>query len=683
MNKQKKSFRTNPRLLSNSLTKYSTTFKALCELLNNSIQAGASNIKINLDYGKSGSIEPFIKSICILDDGHGVPASEFDNRILEIATESKKGGEGVGRFAAFQIGQNMQIETVSYDGSITSFTKLSFEVDSSELKNQNLETISFDFEEEVLNGDQKSYYKASINNLHHSSGNEITKKQKLTDEFLPERFDESLFLNYPFLIFNQTVKFHFNDNPVDRAKFIIDQPVYLKEPYTDELGKAHDLIFSFYNVKFNPSKVRLFLCQNNGGISIPIHEYSYYSNWYTEDLGSWFIYIESELFESDLFKTLEIGEITSNSFEKLRSFIKEKVDFFFQKRNEKFDRFVKDIEADTENPFKKKKASSNTHEAVFLKAAYLIEDEYHLLKKQDKIRSVIYPLLDQAISNGNIREVFERIVKLKPENQERLSDLLEKTDIESVIHFSYQVAEKLEFLEFLNKIVYGPVSRVLKERSQLHKIIEKNLWIFGEQYGNTPFLWSDRQIGGTLDELRTQFLQYDPTKEDENLITNLSEDESGLNDITDLFFYNEKICDDGYREIMIVELKSPKCAISGKELSQIDKYAFTLEQAAALGKNKVRYKILLISSRLTSFAKSKMDSARNKFQTPFLYDKKEGKEIELYVMEWSELIETNKRMLKYLSSSLDVKDRDTQEKFDQEYPEIFNENIKSSLRKVS
>ena len=81
---------------------------------------------------------------------------------------------------------------------------------------------------------------------------------------------------------------------------------------------------------------------------------------------------------------------------------------------------------------------------------------------------------------------------------------------------------------------------------------------------------------------------------------------------------------------MVVELKSPKCSISKKELNQIDDYAFTIEQHSGLPNEKVKYKLLLISSKLTKYAKSKVSSARKKYpETPFLYDKKTEKNIEI------------------------------------------------------
>jgi hypothetical protein len=134
---------------------------------------------------------------------------------------------------------------------------------------------------------------------------------------------------------------------------------------------------------------------------------------------------------------------------------------------------------------------------------------------------------------------------------------------------------------------------------------------------------------------------------------------------------------------MVVELKSPKCAISKKELNQIDEYAFTIEQHSALPNEKVKYKLILISSRLTKFAKSQVKSRRLNFpDNLFMYDKKTEKNIEVYVMEWSELIEQNNRKLGYLANKLDIKDKSVKIKFEKEYAELIDEKISAQLRLV-
>ena len=443
-----------------------------------------------------------------------------------------------------------------------------------------------------------------------------------------------------------------NGEEIKRDDFLIGLPVKKAIDYVDKKGTSHEVKFYFYNIKSPLRKVKVFFQIDNSGIKSVAHEYTYSSDWYTPDLGTWFIYIESDFLNSDLFRNLDIELLGEEETRNFKEQIKITINDFFKARNEKFKKFIVSLEQDKSYPYKDESPASKAQEIIFKKAAYLIEEEHGLIKKNDKIRTFLYPLLDRSISNGDIEYIFKKILKMSNDGVEKFRSLLDKTEIEDVIHFANLVADKLEFLNFLHELAYGQISGFLRERSQLHKILENELWIFGESYNATPHLWSDKKIGNILKELRDKHFDYKPTEEDGNLI----ELEGNPDDITDLFFMNEKVNDSDEREIMVVELKAPKCSISEKELNQIDRYAFTIEEHAGLPTEKVKYKLLLISSKLTKYTKSKVKSRRENFPDhPFLYDRKIEKNIEVYVMEWSELIEQNKRKLGYLSNQLKVK----------------------------
>jgi hypothetical protein len=676
-----KKITTNTRVIKDLFTKYKDTFQAFRELINNSIQADAKVININIEYEDKILVKAPIKSIEISDNGYGVPLCEFDNRILEIGTTVKQKGQGIGRFSALQIGDLMHIESVSFDNEKKEFSRTFFSLDSTDLKNAHFEETEFKVDYEFLgNKSSNTYYKVKIENLHHNKQETISKKNVLVDNFLPNHINQAVFENYPDEIFNSKVTFKINNVLLKRDDFVIGSPTSKRTKYIDKKGVENEMSFYFYNIKSQMNKVKVFFQIENSGIKTVAHEYTYSSDWYTPDLGTWYIYIESPIFDSDLFRNIDIESLGEEEIKNLKDHTKDTINNFFQAKNKRFDKFIKDLEKDKYYPYKSYPPSSKSQEVLFKKVAYLLEDEHQLIKKDDKIRDFVYPLLDKAITNGYLEDIFKKVLNLSEEGIEKFHLLLEKTDLADLVHFASQVSEKLEFLTFLHELTYGDISKVLKERSQLHKIIEKQLWIFGENYNSAPKLWSDKMIGNTLTKIRNEYFNYEPSDQDKNLIPLT---DGNLNDITDLFFYNEKITDNGEREIMIVELKSPKCSISEKELNQINRYAFTVEENSGLPADKVRYKLILISSKLTKYAKSQLNSRRATFpDNPFLYDKKTEKNIEVYVMEWSELIEQNKRKLGYLSSHLKVMDKTVAHKFEKEYPELIDEKISAQLRLV-
>ena len=132
-----------------------------------------------------------------------------------------------------------------------------------------------------------------------------------------------------------------------------------------------------------------------------------------------------------------------------------------------------------------------------------------------------------------------------------------------------------------------------------------------------------------------------------------------------------------------MELKAPSCAIAEKEISQIEKYRKDIIESSAYPKDNVTYKIILISSRISTGARIKLEGALTWLSKndPFLYStyNQHGFDIRLYIMEWEELIEQNRNKLAYLSESLPVKCEDVGDKFAREYPDLLDEKSRNRL----
>lgn len=680
MKTTRKKISTNSRVVKDLLTKYRDTFQALCELINNSLQADSKNIHLKLNYSGERLEKSPISEIQLIDDGHGVSYPEFEKKILEIGTNVKSSGQGIGRFGALQVGDIMHIKTVGYDQAKKEFTKTEFNLNANDFNDAKLSEIEFDINYEYIGKKAKTGYSVTISNLHHNKQGKIHNRNKIVESLLEKNIKQTLFERYPYEIFNGLVNFKVNKDVITKEDFVIGKPSVKKLIFTDKKGEKYDASFYLYKIKAELNKVKVFFQTDNSGLKSIAHEFSYSSDWYTDDLGTWFIYVESKILDSDLFRNLDLESLGEQQITLFKTFVKETINDFFKAKNKRYEKFIRTLEKDYAYPNNRNEGfSSEVQEVLFKKVAYLIEDEHHLLKKNLDIRNFIYPLLNRAIGDGHIAKIFEEVLKLSPENTERFHNLLLNSELENIVHFTSEVTSKLQFIEFFHELNYGNISKHIKERSVLHKIIEKELWMFGEQYNGTPSLWSDRKLGNILQDLHQEYFNYEPTEKDGNLVELESSD---LNDITDLFFLNEKITDSGEKEIMIVELKAPKCSISEKELNQINRYAFAIEEKSSLPANKVKYKLILISANLTKYTKSQLDSRRAQYDVPFLYDIKTSKNIEVYVMSWSELINQNRRKLGYLSNHLKVREKEVKETFETEYAELVDTKVNAQLRKV-
>lgn len=168
-------FSASSRMIDNLFAQYQSTFLALCELINNSIQAGAKNIILNIDYASENEmLSPIIKKIELKDDGSGVHQSEVDAKIFGVGDSNKKGGKGIGRFGALQIGANFTIETVGFDEKSDTYSKVSIPLSENLFKkSKGINELEVETIDEILKGKHNTYYKVIIESIYDS---EVVKK---------------------------------------------------------------------------------------------------------------------------------------------------------------------------------------------------------------------------------------------------------------------------------------------------------------------------------------------------------------------------------------------------------------------------------------------------------------------------------------------------------------------------
>lgn len=670
----KRKLTTNSRLVNELFANYISTFAAFCELINNSLQAKAKNIWIDIDYTDPSEIHPLIiRKITIKDDGFGVHTNELDNKILDIGTANKDGGKGIGRFAAFQIGKNIEIETVGYSNEDKTYSKAIIPLNFNSFgRNINVTDINIDTKEAILQKKQNTYYQVTVSGLYDSDITDSEPKKKIIDKFLKENIEDAIFERYPLKIFNEEVKIHINRKQILPSDFVIGKPIKKILPYEDKKGTEHKIRFNFMQIK-NIDKRKVFLMTLNAGIQTIATGFEYEAEWLSPKIGGWFVYISCDSLPSDMYRNVDLDGMDED-VKHYKSFIKNQLNDFFKGKNKEFDNFIDKLKKDEYYPYKEN-SSSKSKVMVFDKLAFLVEDRYNLLNEKNKLREIVYPLIDRTISNGEFDQILRSILKLSNKMITQFSSLLERTELDDVIEFSDKVARKMEELEFIEKIVYSEISKNVKERKELHKFLEKMLWIFGEEYNDSTKLLSDKNLENNLKKLRDDCLEYKASKKDNNI----ADIEKPIKSITDLFMYSEKILDAKHREVLVVELKAPRVKISPKELQQVMKYAREIEKSSVTPSN-VRFKILLVSSTINDDASFEIKGEED---NPYLYFRSKNKNIEIWVMKWSDVIENIKRKLKYMSTILEVKDVDVQEKASKDFEEINFGRTSSTLKKIA
>lgn len=668
-------FTTNSRLVNELFANYISTFAALCELINNSIQAKAKNIWLNIDYTPEEELNSLvIKQIIIKDDGQGVYIDDLNKKILDIGTNNKEGGKGIGRFAAFQIGKNIKIETIGFSQENNNYSKVIIPLNFDSFgRNINVSDVRIETQEEILTGcHHTTYYQVTIKDLYDIDITDKEPRKKIVDKLLKQNIANAIFERYPLKIFNRDVAFYINSKKIDPNDFVIGMPVLKELTYKDKKGDEHNTQFRFFNVK-NMEKRKVFITTNNAGIQTIASGFEYDAEWLSPKIGGWFIYVTSTSLPTDIYRNFNLDDLDED-VRSFKLFIKEELTAFFRKKNIEFDNFIDKLKKDDYYPYKEK-SSSKSKTILFDKLAFLVEDKYNLLNEQNRLREIIYPLIDRTISNGELDKILNSILKLNKRTILQFNNLLEKTGLEDIIAFSDKVAIKMEELEFIEKLTYTEVSKHVKERKELHKFLEKMLWIFGEEFNDSTKLLSDKGLEGNLRTLRDDIMKYKASRKDDNINDKA---DKATKSITDLFMYSEKILDYNKREVLIVELKAPKVKISQIELAQAMRYAREIEESGQTPQA-VNFKIILVSSDISSAGQYEIKGEEN---NPFLYFRSKSNRVEVWVMKWSDLIERQKRKLKYLSNSLNVKDVNVQEKAAKDFEEIDFQRTSSTLKQV-
>jgi hypothetical protein len=459
-------FTINKRLFSEFFAGHKDTFVALCELLNNSLQAQAKEIRIGLTLSPANKLSetPF-ECITVRDSGVGVSKTEFGWKILEIANDAKEGGKGIGRFAALQLGAAMRIQTVAFDLVEKCFFETSVTINSAGWDDlRTLDKIRLEVEHTKLEGEHKSYYQVTITNFY---GDAVTKKdahKRIHRDLAPENIEAALFARYADTIVRAAAKFIVNDKPIDPAQFIIGQVESVADEFTALDGSKHPIKYQFMLVKSGEGNHRVFLRVENSGIQTVGHTFDYAPE--IPEKNRWFVFVDSPYFDnnSDPFRNLVLEELDPNA-KLLRDTIKAHVDAFFAKRYEHYRTFLDQLKADEFYPYKEKKPTSQTRTAVFNQLAYHVESEHHLLNGKNKVRRLVYNMIgrEDAVHQSAQRRLLRRA---RGGYGDRHNGLIHETKPTSI----FWITQTREICAFFCK----PPDAGRIQNSQKKKILDRN-----------------------------------------------------------------------------------------------------------------------------------------------------------------------------------------------------------------
>ena len=262
--------------------------------------------------------------------------------------------------------------------------------------------------------------------------------------------------------------------------------------------------------------------------------------------------------------------------------------------------------------------------------------------KDPRYKRLQLRLLRQALQNEpeELRHILEEVLKLPQEQIDQLDELLQHTALTSIVTASSRIANRLKFVAGLEYMLFDPAMKEeVKERSQLHKMVAAEPWIFGEEFALAV---SDRSLTEVLVQHRKMLGEVGMVDEPPVL------DSDGKPRRIDLMLAGSMKQARQRREHLVVELKRPNVKIGAAELTQITEYAVAVAADARFNLQAVDWDFWIVSDELTPYARDMTN--KEGFPPGMYHQSKAG--LRVWAIPWAEVIENANHRLKFVQEKL-------------------------------
>lgn len=600
---------------------------ALAELIWNALDADAFNIEIFLQSNKLGLYE-----IIIRDDGHGIPYPDSEKLFGSLGGSwkaSKKqspagrylhGQEGQGRFKSFSVGRVVDWSTTYLsDRDYKTYTMTGTAENPKKVRCTN----------EKIAENKKTGTIVKISEPHR----EFRLSNDKTLESLSSIF--AIYLSrYPGIKISIDGKAIDPESQIEHRKEITLDPVSFQ-------GNLYPYKLEIIEWK-NSDSNEFFLCNENGFPLTPIDKRIRGSNGI-----NYSVYLKSEhLSQLNKSGLLGLGDLE----ESLRTAVDRAVNaiktYFTQRKIEKSSDKIKRWKEDNVYPYRGEALTpiDQAERQVFDILALNVSEQLPEFEKQDNnSKKFQLRLLRQIVEQSpkELQSIMNEILSLSKEKQKELAELLEETSISSIITASKLISDRLKFISGLEEIIFHTeTKKALKERSQLHKILAENTWIFGDEFTLSA---SDKSL---TEVLRKHLRASSHDRAIDEPVKRID----GSVGIIDLMLTKSIPCNHAdEREHLIVELKAPKVPIGHEEIGQIKSYAFAVHNDERFRQIKTRWHFWIISNDITEYTEQELKA--DKTGKGILY---QTDNITIWVKTWSQIIQECKHRLEFVRKQLNI-----------------------------
>ncbi|MER5531856.1 ATP-binding protein [Streptomyces sp. NPDC002677] len=598
---------------------------AVIELIWNALDADATRVTVEIERNEIDGVSKVIVS----DDGHGMPSEACPSYFDKLGGSWKKtklvsldkgrsmhGRNGQGRVRAFALGQHVRWITIGkgIDGAI----KTAIEADRSSMRNFEIDTIGPTSEE--TGTVVEAWGEVPLLNRLLNTPRVIA---ALTTEF-------ALYLEtYP----DSSVTY--DGVRVDPGEVQVHSAVYSLNQVGDFPAPELRVIEWRKGVTRELALCdsrRMPLVKLRPEIQAPGFNFTAYLSW------KGFEDRPQDLALVDWDEDSPASEVVEQARERLRMHFRDRVD---ARRREQ----VLEWQREEVYPYEGEPAepAEVTEREAFDTVATTIAKH---IPKTRKARKATLGLLKETLAAkpGHTPEILERFFSLSRQEKEELGLLLKRTSLTSLIRTSTEVTDRLDFLRALEILLFDTeAKKVTRERDQLHKILENEAWVFGEEYS---LMVSERGLSEVLRKHLSLLRLPEPDDDNVRLL-------DGSTGRVDLMLSKTTVWVQKPHHL-VVELKRPSVKLGMAEFSQLVKYATAIVNDERFKATEANWDFWLVGNSMD-------ESLRSLTRQPHLPPGQAaaiGSSARLWVREWSEVIQECKQRLHFYRDRLDYQSTD-------------------------
>ncbi len=603
---------------------------SIAELVWNSLDADANKIAIRFDFNRLDTLD----AIRVSDNGTGIPYDEAESLFGSLggSWKTKKarsnggrslhGKSGKGRFKAFALGSLVQWNTrARQNGSVIGYTITGMAHD--------LE--SFESSDPVPVKDPATGTEVTVTNISKNF-------TSLTSDKAPQEFTNyfAVYLSeYP------GIKIDYNGTIIDPAlaRYRFDNLPLGEINLSDGKTTTADLTVIEWK---EPQDRALHLCDSSGislhevspGIQAPGFNFTAYLKCdHIRELDK-----EGLLTLEELHK--DVAALVQAAKGKLREHFRLRaVENAAALLQEWKDTKIYPYEGDPKD--KVEEAERQVFDVVAVNInSYLSDfDDSSTTSKR-----FTFNLVKQALKENpeTLQRIFQDVLNLPKEHQDDLAELLQKTTLSAIIASAKLVANRLDFVRGLELMLFDKESKQqLLERDQLHQVLAKETWIFGEEF----HLTSNED---TLNEVLVKHLDVMRKPLDDDAPVILEDGSTGRIDLLLARTVPQPRADE--REHLVVELKRPRKKICTKVLGQVEDYAIAVAKDERFRDTKTKWVFWAISNEMTEEARRKANQRER--PAGLVFDDAELR-ITVWAKTWGQLLQECKARLNFFKRQLD------------------------------